>query len=157
MKHDDDGNDIDGKIIEAIYRGACDPLELRRALELISARFDSPGVVLAELDATQPNNSLVVGVNAVDAQFFLNYESYADLDPAPRAFIAQQAGKASLTDRMFTKDELKKFVFLHEFSSSKRCQRIDRKLAFFVCRPVRAGVDPAKTPTSIRRRRCRPP
>jgi len=107
--------ELEARIVEAIYRGACEPSELQRALELIANYFDSSGVVLAELDATQPNSRLVVGANAVDEQFFENYQAYAEYDPAPRAFMAQPAGKASLTDRIFSSEQRQGFVFLNEF------------------------------------------
>ena len=35
--------DAEAKIIDAIYRGACDAAELSRAFELIAGYFDSPG------------------------------------------------------------------------------------------------------------------
>ena len=38
--------DAEAKIIEAIYRGACDSVELNRAIELITEYFESPGTLL---------------------------------------------------------------------------------------------------------------
>jgi hypothetical protein len=35
--------DLEAKIIDAIYRGACDAAELSRALVLIAEYFESPG------------------------------------------------------------------------------------------------------------------
>lgn len=107
--------ELEARIVEAIYRGACEPSELKRTLELIANYFDSSGVVLAELDATQPKEQLVVGAKTIDDEFFESYQTYAELDPAPRAWMARPAGKASLTDRMFSKEQLRSFVFLNEF------------------------------------------
>jgi hypothetical protein len=49
--------DAEAKIIDAIYRGACDAAELSRALELIAGYFDSPGVLLGELDKHSRNGN----------------------------------------------------------------------------------------------------
>ena len=46
--------DAEAKIIDAIYRGACDSVELSRAIALIAEYFESPGVLLGELDQAQP-------------------------------------------------------------------------------------------------------
>jgi hypothetical protein len=42
-------SDAEAKIIDAIYRGACDAAELSRALELIAGYFDSPGGALTRI------------------------------------------------------------------------------------------------------------
>jgi regulatory LuxR family protein len=107
--------ELEAKIVEAIYRGACEPSELKRALELIAGYFDSSGVVLGELDAAHPKDQFVVAANGGDDQYFENYQAYAEFDPAPRAWMAQPAGKAALTDRIFSREQRQSFVFLNEF------------------------------------------
>jgi hypothetical protein len=49
-----DGAELEQKIIDAIYRGACNPTELDRAIELIGQYFDSSGVSLGEFDRVNP-------------------------------------------------------------------------------------------------------
>ena len=106
--------DAEAKIIDAIYRGACDSVELSRALELIAAYFGSPGVTLGELDQAHPERQFVVGARTFDDEFFANYMPYVELDPAPRAFAALAVGTASITNRMFSASFLRRNVFLHE-------------------------------------------
>ena len=105
--------DAEAKIIDAIYRGAVDSAELSRAIELITAYFDSPGVTLGELDQARPERQFVIGTRTFDDEFFANYMPYAELDPGPRAFAALAIGKASITNRMFSESFLRRNVFLH--------------------------------------------
>jgi hypothetical protein len=107
--------DGEQKLIDAIYRGACDPAELKRAIELIAQHFDSSGVVLAELDQGAPNAPLTIGARSMDQAFFANYAPFASLDPAPRAFAALKVGTVSTTDRIFSEDFLRTSIFLNEF------------------------------------------
>ena len=107
--------DLEAKIIDAIYRGACDAAELSRALVLIAEYFESPGVLLGELDQAQPHRSFAFGVHTIDASFFTGYARCANLDPAPRAYAALPVGRASLSNRMFTERERRTSVFVNEF------------------------------------------
>src|SRR5664279_5073922 len=107
--------DAEAKIIDAIYRGACDPVGLNRAIELIAEYFGSPGVLLGELDQAQPHRSFAFGVHTIDASFFTGYARCANLDPAPRAYAALPVGRASLSNRMFTEHERRTSVFVNEF------------------------------------------
>lgn len=43
-----DSVDLEQRIVDAIYRGACDPVELQRTIELIGRYFGSSGVFLGE-------------------------------------------------------------------------------------------------------------
>jgi len=107
--------DLEHKIIEAGYRGACEPAEFARALELIAQHFDSRGVVLAEFDQVAPEAGLTLGTRTVDHFFFANYAPYATLDPAPRAFAAMSIGSVSTTHHMFSEQFLRRNIFLNEF------------------------------------------
>lgn len=107
--------DLEAKIIDAIYRGACDAAELSRALVLIAEYFESPGVLLGELDQAQPHRSFAFGVHTIDASFFTGYARCENLDPAPRAYAALPVGRASLSNRMFTERERRTSVFVNEF------------------------------------------
>ncbi|HMB83174.1 MAG TPA: hypothetical protein VKI40_03890, partial [Terriglobales bacterium] len=107
--------DLEAKIIDAIYRGACDSVELSRAIALIAEYFGSPGVLLGELDQAQPHRSFAFGVHTIDASFFTGYARCENLDPAPRAYAALPVGRASLSNRMFTERERRTSVFVNEF------------------------------------------
>ncbi len=110
-----DSTDPEQKIIDAIYRGACDPVELQRAIELIGQYFDSSGVFLGELDHMTPEAQFTVGAGTIDAAFMRGYARYADFDPAPKQFAALRTGTATTTDRMFAAEYLRGCVFLNEF------------------------------------------
>ena len=105
----------EAKIIDAIYRGACDSTELARALELIAEHFDSPGVVVGELDQARPNSPFVVGVRTFNQEYFLDYAEYAEFDPAPRAVAAMAVGTAEITSRIFSDHVRRTNIFLNEF------------------------------------------
>ena len=110
-----DSAELEQKIIDAIYRGACDPQELERAIDLIGQYFDSSGVSLGEFDQVNPEAEFTVGVGITDAAFLRSYARYADSDPAPMKFAALQTGTATTTDRMFAPEFLRTCVFLNEF------------------------------------------
>ena len=107
--------DAEAKIIDAIYRGACDSMELSRAIALIAEYFESPGVLLGELDQAQPERQFAIGARTIDQEYFARYAEHAELDPAPRAFAALAVGTASITDRIFSESFLRRNVFLNEF------------------------------------------
>jgi hypothetical protein len=96
------GSEIaEAKIIDAIYRGACDPLEFVRALALIAELFGSPAVVLGETDKLRPELQLAIGVGVMDAPELVRYgQSFAHLDPMPRALAALAAGTVTTSNRI---------------------------------------------------------
>ena len=106
--------DVEAKIIDAIYRGACDAAELVRAIELIAAYFASPAAILAEIDQLQPECRLGIGVGVVDAQEFVRYGQYAHLDPMPRALAALPAGTVTSSNHIIPYDE-RRSVFVNEY------------------------------------------
>src|SRR5271170_74206 len=110
-----DSADPEQKIIDAIYRGACDPAELATAIELMAQYFDVSGASLGELDPAAPEAQFVIGARTFDQAFLADYPPYAQMDPAPRAFSALALGTVSTTDRMFSQDFLRTDVFLNEF------------------------------------------
>src|SRR5664279_5400322 len=107
--------DAEAKIIDTIYRGACDSVELSRAIAQIAEYFESPGVLLGELDQAQPERQFAIGARTIDQEYFARYAEHAELDPAPRAFAALAVGTASITDRIFSDSFLRRNVFLNEF------------------------------------------
>ena len=110
-----DDVDPESKIIDAVYRGACEPSELDRAIELIAEYFDGAGATLGEMDQAAPAAQFLVGARNIDHAFYADYGPYAQLDPAPRAFGALATGTVTTTDRMFTGEFLRTNVFLNEF------------------------------------------
>ena len=106
--------DVEAKIIDAIYRGACDAAELVRAIELIAAYFASPAAILAEIDQLQPECRLGIGVGVVDAQEFVRYGQYAHLDPMPRALAALPAGTVATSNHIIPNGE-RRSVFINEY------------------------------------------
>jgi GAF domain-containing protein len=106
--------DLELRIIDAIYRGACDPKALDQAIELIAQYFDSAGATLGEMDQAAPEAQFMVGARNIDHAFVADYGPYARLDPAPPAFGALTTGTVTTTDHMFTSEFLRKNIFLHE-------------------------------------------
>ena len=110
-----DSADLEQRIIDAIYRGACEHSELVAAIEQIAQYFDSPGVLIGEFDSTAPDEQFTVGVRTIDHAFMRGYREYAEIDPAPARFAALPVGTATTTDRMFSAEFLRADVVLNEF------------------------------------------
>ncbi len=106
--------DVEAKILDAIYRGACDPAELARAMELITDLFHSPAVVLGELDRLRPECRLALGSGVMDAQEFVRYGQYAHLDPMPRAYAAMATGAVTTSNRVVPEGKHRS-VFVNEY------------------------------------------
>ena len=64
-----DDADEERKIIDTIYRGACDPAELQHAIERVARYFDSGGAFLGEFDQAAPENRFVTGTGTIDHAF----------------------------------------------------------------------------------------
>ncbi len=107
--------ELELRIIDAIYRGACEPEALNRAIELIAQYFDSAGATLGEMNHAAPEAQFIVEARNVDHALLPDYEPYAQLDPAPSAFAALTTGTVATTDQMFTAEFLRNNIFLHEF------------------------------------------
>lgn len=107
--------DFEQKLIDAIYRGACDPVALQRVIDLLGQYFGSSGVFLGEIDSVVPDAQFTVGAGTIDDAFMSEYAEFAPLDPAPQRFASLATGRASTTDRMFSGDFLRTSVFLNEF------------------------------------------
>jgi hypothetical protein len=106
--------DVETKIVDAIYRGACDPAELMRAIELIASLFHSPAVVLGQIDHLQPEMRLAIGSGFMDAQEFVRYGQYAQVDPLPRAFAALATGTVTTSNRIVPEGKLRS-IFVNEY------------------------------------------
>jgi GAF domain-containing protein len=107
--------DLEQKIIETIYAGACNPAALSQAPELIASYFDGTGAFFGELDYAAPDAQIAIGVGTVDEAFLNDYADYAPIDPAPEKFAALPTGTANTTDRMFPAEFLRSSVMLNEF------------------------------------------
>jgi hypothetical protein len=107
-------SDLEAKIVDAIYRGACDPAELMRAIELIADLFHSPAVVLGEVDSLQPECRLAVRSGFMDAQECVRYGQYAHLDPMPHAYAALATGTVTTSNRVVPEGK-RRSVFVNEY------------------------------------------
>jgi DNA-binding CsgD family transcriptional regulator len=110
--------DTEAKIIDAIYRGACDGGELLRALDLIAGYFASPAVVVGEIDSARPECRLGVGVGFMDAVELMKYGQYAHLDPFPRAMAGLPAGTVTTSNRIVPESESRS-AFVNEYLRPK--------------------------------------
>jgi hypothetical protein len=106
--------DLKTKIVDAIYRGACDSAELMCAIELIADLFHSPAAVLGELDQLQPECQLAIGSGFMDAQECVRYGQYAHLDPMPRAYAALATGTVTTSNRVVP-DGKRRSMFVNEY------------------------------------------
>jgi hypothetical protein len=106
--------DTEAKIIDAIYRGACDSGELMRMLELIAGYFGSPAAVIGEIDQLRPECRLGIGTGFMDANELVRYGQYAHLDPMPRAFAASPVGTVSTSNQLIPEGE-RRSVFINEY------------------------------------------
>jgi len=106
--------DVEAKIVDAIYRGACDPAELMRAIELIASLFNSPAVVLGEIDHLHPELRFAIGSGFMDDQAFVRYGRYAQVDPMPRAFAALAAGTVTTSNRIVPESKHRS-IFVNEY------------------------------------------
>ena len=107
--------DFEQNIIDAIYRGACDPAEMVKAIQLVARYFDRPGLFLGELDCANPEAQFSIGYGVMDDAFAKDYPQFAALDPAGRRFAALPLGQATTTDRIFSAEFLRDNIFLNEF------------------------------------------
>lgn len=107
--------DVERKLIEAIYRGACDSTELARAIEMLGEYLGRAGAFVGEFDRADPESQFTVGFGTIDDNFLRDYVEFAPLDPAPAKFAAQPIGVATTSDRMFSSVYLRTSTFLHEF------------------------------------------
>ena len=107
--------DLEQKIIETVYAGACNSAALAQAPELIASYFDGTGAFFGEFDYAVPDAQFTTGVSTVDEAFLNDYAVYAPIDPAPEKFAALPVGTATTTDRMFSAEFLRSNVMLNDF------------------------------------------
>jgi hypothetical protein len=98
--------ELEAKIVDAIYRGACDVAELNRALEMMTAYFHSPGAALGEVDQARPECQMGLASGNIVAQTTERYSQYAYLDPLPHAFAALAVGTVTTSNRVVPQSEL---------------------------------------------------
>jgi hypothetical protein len=108
------GADAEAKIIDAIYRGACDSVELSRALALMTTYFNSLAAALGESDRMRPECQMVLASGAIDGPQIARYSQYAHLDPLPGAFAALAAGTVTTSNRIVPESERRK-IFANEY------------------------------------------
>jgi hypothetical protein len=104
--------ELEAKIVDAIYRGACDAEELSRAVAMIGRYFSSAAVSLALVDLSQKqinrNNAegqLLLSWGVVGPAELDRYQEYAALDPIPPLFIKIAPGTITTSDRILPRDD----------------------------------------------------
>lgn len=107
--------DIESKLIDALYRGACDPAEFERALNLMSELFDGCSVVLGEVDIASPKVGLVIGISALARELLDAYPKFAHLDPFPALLARTQKGTVLCSSRQFSARERDRMPFVNEY------------------------------------------
>ena len=80
-----DNTDLEAKIIDAVYRGGCEPGELNRAIELIAAHFDAVGATLADKSVSSLSSLTVAGTVSDSTVYLIapmvTADSYAPYTP----------------------------------------------------------------------------
>jgi PAS domain-containing protein len=108
-------SDIEGRFLDALYRGVTDREEFERALELIQSTFGSRGAVLVAVDAQDPTANFIATSGWLKENLQLYLDRYAEIDPAPALILRLPAGTATCTDRLFSPEQRKADRFYNEF------------------------------------------
>jgi DNA-binding CsgD family transcriptional regulator len=106
--------ETEAKIVDAIYRGACDTAEFQRAVEMIGAYFGSAAVALGELDQSQGRCQLMLGSGVMGTAELIRYEEYAHIDPVPPAFSRIPTGTITTSNHILPDSELNG-AFVNEY------------------------------------------
>jgi DNA-binding CsgD family transcriptional regulator len=107
--------DVDVSLLDALYSGATDSEEFKRAMLLVGQQLSCSSSVLISLDPHSPGASLLLSTGAFDGPASQHYAELAPFDPAPATFTRLARGSASTTDRLLTAEQLRDGLFLNEF------------------------------------------
>ena len=135
--------DAEAKIIDAIYRGACDLVKMSRALALMTTYFNSLAAALGESDRMRPECQMVLASGAIDGPQIARYSQYAHLDPLPGAFAALAAGTVTTSNRIVPESERRK-IFANEYLAPMGANRSFGLPAIIRQWPVRADQFPSR-------------
>jgi hypothetical protein len=109
-----DNAEFEAKIVDAIYRGACDGAELSRAVAMIAGYFGSPGTTLAVVGgASGADAELLISCGVLGPSELRRYQEYAHVDPIPPIFVKMTPGKMTTSNHVIPNDG--KGVFRNEF------------------------------------------
>ena len=108
-------NDVEGQLLDALYRGVTDGGEFEHALELIQSMFGGRGAVLVAVDAQDPTANFIASSGWLKENLRLYLERYAHIDPVPALVLRRPAGTATSTNRLFSPEQRKADVFYNEF------------------------------------------
>lgn len=103
--------ETEAKIVDAVYRGACDTVGLSRAIEMIAEYFGAAGVALGDIDQLRPECQVMLSCGAVD---IVRYQDYLHLDPIPPAYARLSPGTMTTASRILAENE-RNGQFLNEF------------------------------------------
>lgn len=108
--------ELESKIVDALYRGACDAAELTRAIEMIAKYFGSPGITLAllEMDRAKADRQLMLTCGVLGPSELRRYHEYAHVDPIPRAFAGIAPGTMATSNQLLP-DDGSDIVFRNEY------------------------------------------
>lgn len=103
------------QFLDALYLGATDKGELKRALTLAQKMFNCQGGALISFDAQAPATDIAVTSGLFDEYEHRYLNQFAAIDPAPAAFSRLPAGTVSSTDRLLTPETCNTHPFVNEF------------------------------------------
>jgi hypothetical protein len=108
-------NDVEGRFLDALYRGVTNSDEFERALELLQNMFGCRGAVFVSAEAQDPSANFIATSGWLKENLQLYLEKYAQIDPVPALMMSLPAGTATCTNRLFGPEQLKTDRFYNEF------------------------------------------
>jgi len=107
--------ELENDIVNALYRGACEPSELKQALESLRRLFGGAAAVLGEVEFGRPGISEPLTVGVLDEGQLHRYPSFATFDPLLSATLLAPAGSVNRSARLLSPEERRRNPFIHEF------------------------------------------
>jgi len=108
-------SDVEGRFLDALYRGVTNSEEFDRALELIQSMFGCRGAVFSSAEAQDPSANFIATSGWLKENLQLYLEKYAQIDPVPALMMSLPAGTATCTNRLFSPEQLRTNRFYNEF------------------------------------------
>lgn len=108
-------NDAEGRFLDALYHGVTNSDEFGDAVKLIQEIFGCRAAALVMVEAQDPTANFVATSGLLREHLQLYVEKYAEIDPAPGAYLRLPAGTAMSTDRLFTPEQNAADRFYNEY------------------------------------------
>ncbi|MBX9826347.1 MAG: helix-turn-helix transcriptional regulator [Xanthobacteraceae bacterium] len=108
-------SDVEGRFLDALYRGVTNSEEFDRAVELLQSMFECRGAVFVSAEAHDPSANFIATSGWLKGNLQLYLEKYAQMDPVPALMMSRPAGTATCTNRLFSPEENKASRFYNEF------------------------------------------